>query len=521
MSAQCMHPVAGGYMPLVGTLAERHPSLWVVGERGGEFPALEGDRRCDVVVVGAGITGLTLARLLVDAGVDVVVIDAGPVCAGATGYTTAKVTALHRLVYRELADRHGDERARAYAGANQDAVERIAAFVAEDSIECDLVRAPAVTYTEQDENVPRIEAEAEVAVRLGLPIELTTTTSLPYPVKAAIRLDGQLHFHPRRYCLGLAREVVARGGAVYEHTRALKVATRPSGVVVSTDSVAITADRVALATHLPFVDRGGFFARAHPHRSYALSARLRGDVPQAMYISVEEPTRSVRPAPGSRIIVSGEGHKTGHDPDTRRRYAALEDWATRVFEVEAIEHRWSAQDYQTVDGLPYVGRLTARDERILVATGFRKWGMTNGTAAAQIIADAVLERENPWATAFDATRLAPRASIVDFVRDNLDVARRFVGDRLAELRTPSADTLARGMGGIVKRGAARVAAYRDPDGALHAVSSTCTHLGCHVTFNTAEQTWDCPCHGSRFDVDGRVIEGPAVKDLGTRESPAG
>lgn len=505
----------------MGTLDERHPSLWVATERGDRFPAVHGERRCEVAVVGAGITGLTVARLLVDAGADVIVIDGGPVCAGATGYTTAKVTALHRLVYRELAHNHGPGRAQAYAAANQAALERITSFVADDAIECDLVRAPAVTYTERDDQVGRIEAEAEVAAGLGLPVELTTTTSLPFPVKAAIALPDQFHFHPRRYCLGLAHEVVVRGGAIHEHSRARTVASGRSSVVVATDSARITADRVVLATLLPFVDRGGFFARAHPHRSYALSARLRGDVPDGMYINVEEPTRSLRPAPDGRIVVGGEGHKTGTDPDTRRRYTALEDWAKALFDVESIEHRWSAQDYRTVDGMPYVGALTPRDDRILVATGFRKWGMTNGTAAAQIIADAVLGRDNAWAGAFDATRLAPRASIFDFIRENVDVARHFVGDRIAALRVPPADRLERGDGGIVKHGGTRVAGFREPDGSLHAVASTCTHLGCQVTFNTAEQTWDCPCHGSRFGVDGRVIEGPAVDDLASMERPPG
>lgn len=362
----------------MGSLHEVNKSPWVTDGDRATFPPLQDDRRADVVVVGAGITGLTVARMLVEAGANVAVLDAGSVCAGATGYTTAKVTALHRLVYRELIDRHGDDRARAYAGANQDAVRIISDLVEADNIECDLVSAAAVTYTERDDLAAEIEAEIEACRRVGLPAEFTTTTELPYPVKAAVRLDDQRHFHPRRYCVGLARRIVSMGGAVHQDTRVLQVTTEPCGASVTTDRGTVTGDIAVLATHLPFLHRGGFFARAHPYRSYALSLRVRGDAPGAMYISAEDPTRSLRPAPGRRLIVGGEGHKTGQDPDTRERYATLEAWTRSCFDVEAIEQRWSAQDYVTVDGLPYVGRLGRNEARVLVATGFRKWGMTNG-----------------------------------------------------------------------------------------------------------------------------------------------
>lgn len=502
----------------MGSLHEVNKSPWVTDGDRATFPPLQDDRRADVVVVGAGITGLTVARMLVEAGANVAVLDAGSVCAGATGYTTAKVTALHRLVYRELIDRHGDDRARAYAGANQDAVRIISDLVEADNIECDLVSAAAVTYTERDDLAAEIEAEIEACRRVGLPAEFTTTTELPYPVKAAVRLDDQRHFHPRRYCVGLARRIVSMGGAVHQDTRVLQVTTEPCGASVTTDRGTVTGDIAVLATHLPFLHRGGFFARAHPYRSYALSLRVRGDAPGAMYISAEDPTRSLRPAPGRRLIVGGEGHKTGQDPDTRERYATLEAWTRSCFDVEAIEQRWSAQDYVTVDGLPYVGRLGRNEARVLVATGFRKWGMTNGTAAARILADSILGRENVRASAFDATRLAPKASVAAFLRENIGAAGHYVMDRIAAVRAPAAGSLRAGEGAVVKHDGVPAAGYRDEDGALHAVSPTCTHLRCQVTFNAAERSWDCPCHGSRFDTDGRVLEGPAVHDLTPKRS---
>jgi Rieske Fe-S protein len=353
----------------------------------------------------------------------------------------------------------------------------------------------------------------EAATEAGLLASFTTQTELPYDVIGAIRVDDQAQFHPRKFCLGLAEAIAAADGAVHERTRALEL----DGRTVVTDRGRITADAVVVTTHIPFVDTGGYFGRMEPKRSYALAARVRGERPRGMYISVEEPTRSIRSTAEGWLVISGEGHKVGHDDDTRQRYAALEAWTAETFDTEPIEHRWSAQDYQPADGLPFVGRLPGHDGAFL-ATGFGKWGMTNGVASAMILSDLVQGRANPWAETFDSTRVAPKQSAKGVVSENVDVAKRFVGDRLAGMRAPDADELAPGEGGIVSLEGDTVAAFRDDAGALHALSPTCTHLGCRVSFNTAERSWDCPCHGSRFDLDGRVIQGPATKDLGPKGS---
>jgi Rieske Fe-S protein len=288
-------------------------------------------------------------------------------------------------------------------------------------------------------------------------------------------------------------------------------------VVRTAGGVEVRAAHVVLATHLPFLDRGGFFATCHPVRSYAMAVRL-GDggdavVPQGMYLGVDDPSRSVRSALDDRVVIlGGESHKVGQDDDTRERYAALEAWARATYDVASIEARWSAQDYQPVDGLPFVGRQLPKSE-VYVATGFRKWGMTNGTAAGTMIADALTGRENPWLPAFDASRQRSTLSSRDLYKENANVAVQFVGDRLSTMRPPQADSLAPGEGGIVTSAGDKVAAFRDEGGVLHCVSPVCTHLGCLVSFNTAERTWDCPCHGSRFTVDGEVLQGPATEDL--------
>jgi Rieske Fe-S protein len=284
----------------------------------------------------------------------------------------------------------------------------------------------------------------------------------------------------------------------------------------------VTAERVVVATHFPFLDRGLFFARISPQRSYCIAVRTAGPAPQGMYLSASSPKRSVRSAaaaagPGELVLVGGESHKTGHG-DPAAAYARLEEWARDRFEVESVDYRWASQDNMPADGIPYVGSLTPLSDRILTATGFRKWGLTNGVAAAMMLADEIAGRENPWRPTFDANRFTPRAALPTMLKEGADVGLRLVADRLAPGDVPSLEDLAPGEGGIVRDGFQRVAAYRHPAGELTVLSPTCTHMYCHVRWNRAERTWDCPCHGSRFDASGTVIEGPAVKDLPARDA---
>ena len=502
----------------MGSLSERNPSVWVATTPETAYPPLSGRIEVDVAVIGAGITGLTTALLLKEAGATVAVLEAGRVASGTTGYTTAKVTSQHGLVYAELVGKHGHDKARQYADANQAAIELVAGQVERRNIDCQFERQDAYTYTTEAERRADIAAEVEVATSLGLPATYVENTALPYPVEAAVRFTGQAQFHPRRYCLALAEAIPDAGSHLFEMTRGLDVDESGDGqgrVVVKADGGEVVAGDVVVATLLPFVDLGGFFAKAHPVRSYAMAVRVDGEAPSGMYLSADTPTRSVRPVHldgDVGLILGGESHKVGQGGDTEQYYATLGSWSRANFSVASVEHRWSAHDYVPVDSLPFVGR-SPRSQRLQVATGFKKWGMSNGTAAGRIMADNILGRENPWAAAFDATRVDVTGSVKEFVSENLNVGKRFVKDHLDRLSAPSAAHLAPGDAGLVDAGGEKVAAYRHPDGTLQAVSAICTHMGCTVQWNPAETTWDCPCHGSRFACDGTVLNGPAVADL--------
>lgn len=466
-------------------------------------------------MVGGGITGLTSALLLAQRGVSVAVLEAVRICAGATGYTTAKVTSLHSLTYAQLIKQMGEEKARLYGEANQAAIEQVAALVDSLGIECQFTRAAAYTYTVDPGQRSAMEAEVAAAQTLGLPASFTQETDLPYPVEAAVRFDDQAHFHPRRYALGLASAVIAAGGAIFEESRALDIDERGGGVVVATKGGEVRADAAVVATLLPFLDIGGFFAKAHPSRSYVLSVRCRGPVPAGMYLSVDSPTRSVRPvdldgAPG--LVLCGSSHKPGEADDTQRYYRDLEAWARETFDVEAVEHRWSAQDYVTVDKVAYIGRCP-RTDRVFLGTGYKKWGMTGGTVAGMLNADLITGQDNPWVEVFDATRVGDGQAAKKFVKENVSVGMHFVKDGVERLRAADVSELGPGEGGLAKIDGRAVGAYRDPSGKVHAVSVTCTHLGCTLKWNRAETSWDCPCHGSRFTHTGSVIEGPATQPL--------
>jgi glycine/D-amino acid oxidase-like deaminating enzyme/nitrite reductase/ring-hydroxylating ferredoxin subunit len=495
------------------------PSFWIGTTPETDYPALAGEIVVDVAVVGAGITGITTAALLKRAGKTVALLDLKRIVHGTTGYTTAKVTAGHGLGYSKIRKAFGEEGARTYAEANQAGLERIAEFVDEDAIDCDFERKDNYVYAEDEKQAEQVRQEVEVERAAGLPVSLQNETPLPYPVAAAVRLENQAQFHPRKYLLALAASIPGDGSHVFENSRVHSVKHAEPCTVIA-DQGAVRAQDVVIATHLPILDRGLFFARAFPHLSYALCAPIdETSAPDGMFLNAGTPTRSVRTMrDGDRLYlnVGGNGHKLGEADDAQAKYDELEQFLRRYWpDADEVAYRWSTHDYMPHDQVPYVGHLGRTTQHLYTATGFNKWGMTNGTAAAMMIADSILGRANPWLELFDAKRLPPKSALPRYLKENAIAGYHLVADRLRPGEKGSADEVRPGEGAIVGR-LRKTAVYREDDGLLHELSPVCRHLWCIVDWNPAERTWDCPCHGSRYAADGRAIEGPTTKDLKRR-----
>lgn len=501
-------------------LSQNNPSFWIGSTSDTNYPSVTSDASVDVAIVGGGIAGITAAYLLKQEGCSVAVVEADRIVRGVTGYTTAKISSSQGIIYTSLAKKFGEAGARTYGASNEAALAKIAGLVETLGIDCDFERQDNYVYTESDSEVDSIREEAELAARLGLPSEFVSESPLPFPIKGAVRFTNQAQFHPRKYLLALAERVEGGGGFIFENSKALDVEEgEPCRVI--TERGTITATDVIVATNMPFLDRGLFFTKVHPMRSYAVAGYVSegAAAPEGMHINVESPTRSIRLLrDGDRTLLQlgGEGHKVGQEPDTEGCYQRLEADARARFGLKSIDYRWSTQDCVSVDEVPYIGRYTRMSDHLFTATGFRKWGMTNGTLSAMLLTDRILGRDNEWADFYDSKRLDVAQSASEFVKENVNVAQHWVGDRISTPGDPL-EQVPPGEGTVIRKEGRPVAVYKDADGTCRGLSAVCTHLACIVHWNTAEKSWDCPCHGSRFDLEGQVIQGPATKPLEPRD----
>ena len=485
------------------------------------FARLDADTDTDAVIIGAGITGLTAAYELATAGRSVVVIDRSRCASIDTGHTSAHLTMVTDTRLTDLADQLGRSHAQAVWDAGLAAIARIDDNVRQHEIDCgfDWVEGylhlrPGETGAEE---VERLRRDAELADELGF--DATFVQQTPLAGTPGVRVDGQARVHPRRYLAGLAKAVTASGGRIHEHTDADEFSDRPRSVTANGHR--ITCRDIVIATHNPLVGVAGaagatlFQTKLALYSSYVVAGRVaKGVVPDALLWDTADPYRYFRVEPHRDhdvVILGGEDHKTGQASDTVERYARLEQALAALVPGIELSYRWSGQVIETPDGLPYIG---ATAEHQYAGTGYAGNGLTFGTLAGMMIADRILGRANPWTELFDPARKAIRHGLWNYFKENTSYPYYLIRDRFAGAEGRSLRSVRRGEGKIVERNGGKVAAYRDPAGGFTVRSATCTHMGCLVRWNPSEKTWDCPCHGSRFAPDGKVISGPAESPLG-------
>ncbi|WP_373047465.1 FAD-dependent oxidoreductase [Vulgatibacter sp.] len=494
-------------------------TLWMEKAPLHHHPRLEGELQADVAVVGAGIAGMTTAWLLQRAGKRVAVIEAGEVGSGETGHTSAHLTAVQDTRWHQIASTFGRESARRLAIGGMEAIALVERLTRELSIDCDFARVPGYLFTESRKDEHELDREVRAAAEAGLAVSRIDEAPLPFATAGAIRFEDQAVFHPIAFLRGLARAFVDAGGQIFTGSRVVSVDDgKPCRVHTAHGSV--VARDVVLATDAPIHDRIRMHSKISPYRTYIVTAKIADPLP-GLFWDTADPYHYIRTweaADGPVVIVGGADHRVGAVEDTESRYHQLRSWAEPRFGVRT-DACWSGQVNEPADGLPFIGR-NPLSLHLYVATGFSGTGLVNGIIAGLVLSEELLDRTHPLARLLAATRFKPFAQAKEAIVHNAENARYMLGDRLvppSEVR--SLDEVPRGEGRLVRLGVERLAVYRSDEGGLQAVSPVCTHLGCYVHWNSGERSWDCPCHGSRFDTAGEVIHGPAVKALAKREIP--
>jgi glycine/D-amino acid oxidase-like deaminating enzyme/nitrite reductase/ring-hydroxylating ferredoxin subunit len=479
-------------------------------------PSLRQDLRTEICVIGAGIAGLSTAYLLARAGRRVVVLEDGAVGGGETGRTTAHLSNALDDRYYHLERLHGADAARLAGASHAAAIDRIETTVREERIDCGFERLDGYLFVPPGESDEILHTELDAARRAGVAgVELLQRVpNLSSDLGPCLRFPRQAQFHPLAYLSALVTALERMGNKVYGKTHVSGVEAGPPARITTDGGHTVTADFVVCATNTPVIDWLVIHSKQAAYRTFAIGARLEGNIPPALYWDTADPYHYVRQSNGV-LIVGGEDHKTGQADDGDERLSRLESWTRERFRIGAVEYRWSGQVMEPVDGLGYIGRNPGDKGHVFVATGDSGHGMTHGTIAGILITDLILGRANEWEHLYDPGRKSVKAS-AEYAKENLNVARQYA-DYVTPGEVSSESEIQPGHGAIVRHGLKKVAVYRDEQGALHRASAVCPHLGCIVQWNSLEMSWDCPCHGSRFGSDGRVLNGPALNGLEVKQ----
>ena len=459
--------------------------------------ALPGDMKTDIAVIGAGMAGILIASALQGAGRRVVVLEAKRIAGGQTRNTTAKLTCQHGLLYEKLIRTLGEEKARQYAQANAAALMEYRRIIADRNIDCELEQRDACVY---GSNAAQLRKEVEAAAALGLPAFFVEETKLPFPTAGAVCFANQAQFHPLKFLQAISEPLT-----IYENTSVQSVEENQ----LITTRGRVQAEQIVFACHYPFVNFPGmYFARMHQERSYVIAlenaARMDG-----MWIGAEQGAYSFRNY-GPLLLLGGGGHRCGEN-SAGGRYDLLRQQAARWFPGSREVAHWSAQDCVTADSVPYIGPYAASRPNWYVATGFQKWGMTSSMVAAMLLRDRICGKENPWAEVFDPGRFDEK-TLTGLAQESVQAVKG-LAKQLFQIPAEAAKELTPGHGGVVFWKGKKLGVYKDESGALWPVDIHCPHLGCQLEWNPDERSWDCPCHGSRFDYRGKLISGPAQENI--------
>lgn len=489
-------------------------SYWVETTIKPKFPKLEKNINTDVCIIGAGITGIMTAYMLLNKGLKITLIDKGEICSGVTENTTAKITSQHGLIYNYLDVTFGTEFARLYLESNQKAIDIIENIIKKEKIDCDFQKIDNYIYTCKDEYIKKIEDEVRTVKKLGIQAELVEKTKLPFKIKAGIKFPNQAKFHPLKYLYKIVEILSNNEVEIYTNSIVQDVNRKNEGYEITTETNNIKAKYVVMATHYPIKNFPGlYFLKMYQDRFYAIAIEARAKLDYEMYISAETPVTSFRTINDDLLIIGGEDHKTGdNSKNLDMCYKNLETYAKEIYPSMKVKYRWATQDCVSLDKVPYIGDFSKIMPNFYIATGYKKWGMTTSHVAGKIISDKILNIKNKYEEIYRATRM----QILKNYKETGNMLKQTIYSlAINKIKMPKYkyEDMEKDSGGIVEYKDKKIGIYKDNEGKIYAVRPYCKHLGCELSWNNLEKTWDCPCHGSRYDYYGNLISEPATENL--------
>ena len=481
-----------------------------------ETESLRNRVETDVCIIGGGLTGLTTGYYLSKAGKNIVILEKNNISEHVSGHTTGKITSQHGLIYKYLIDSKGKNFAQKYYEANENAINNIEKIVKEEKIDCDLERQDSYVFTQDKTEVEKIKMEVDAVKSFGGQAEFVNDIDFIKECKGAIKFKNQAQFHPKKYANGLCTAILKNNGKIYENSKALGIENRNGKFLVQTKDGEVISKYLVIATHYPILNSlGYYFFKMYQSMSYAIMCNTDRKIFEGMYINSEQPTislRNVKTEDGRRFLVVGSDHKTGSKIDLKDSYSFLENIAKEMYSDAKVEYKWNTEDCITLDKIPYIGEFSKFMTNAYIGTGYNKWGMSSSNIAGKIISDEILGIENEYKEVFKATRVEPLKNIKEVESMLKETTNSLIINKF-KIPPETMESVKRGEGKIVSVEGQKVGIYCDKNGEYFAINPVCSHLGCELSWNNLSNTWDCPCHGSRFNYKGESIEAPSIKKL--------